>query len=718
MRDSVFKPNIEALQGWVDELQQYAAESPAQLEAKLPKIIEGLQVSLEELGVAEEQPRQQNEELAAVHRAVEEKPQYYKELFDFAPDGYLVTDTDGTIQEANRAAGALLSMAPDSLVGKSVLAFVAEPDRSTFYNQLPQLQTLQGAWEWSVCLQPWEGAPFYGAITVTAARNRQGALVALRWLIRDTSGWVETAEALRESEKKYRLLFEESRDAIYINTREGKIVSVNRATLNLFGYTKAELIGMDIRKLYVHPEDRGKFQQEIERKESVRDYELKLRKNNGTEMDCRVTSTVRRASDGRVLGYQGIIRDITEQVKAERAIRESEQRFHQLAENIREVFWLTSLDGSQVYFISPTYEEIWGRTCESLIAQPESWLDAVHPAHRENAIANFEKQKRGEFVENEYRIVRPDGSIRWIQSHVFPVRNEEGGIYRLAGSAQDITKRKQAEELADAQQQQLIQADKMASLGILVSGVAHEINNPNNFIVINADILSMAWKNIMPILQQYYEENGDFILAGMHYTRAHEKIGQLISGISEGAERIGKIAKTLRDFARQDMGDLNQHVHVNSVVESAIVIVKNLIKKSTDCFSIDAGKSLPTVRGNPQQLEQIVINLITNSCHAIQSRRKSLVVSTSYNKGLDRIIIKVRDEGEGIPPENLHHIIEPFFTTKRHAGGTGLGLAVSYNIVKNHGGDLNFTSKVGQGTTATITLPVSHHLTFETEVNL
>ena len=267
-----------------------------------------------------------------------------------------------------------------------------------------------------------------------------------------------------------------------------------------------------------------------------------------------------------------------------------------------------------------------------------------------------------------------------------------------------------------SQQEQLIQAAKMASLGILVSGVAHEINNPNNFIVLNGEILDMAWQNVMPILEKYYQENGDFLLAGMPYTQARAQIGQLISGILEGATRIGKIVETLRDFVRQDTGDLDQPVDVNSVIESAIVIMSNLIQKSTDRFSVELVENLPKIRGNPQQLEQVIINLITNSCQAIRAPQECLVVSTSYNKRSDRIIITILDEGEGVPPENLNHIIEPFFTTKGDEGGTGLGLSVSYGIVKNHGGNLHFTSKGGKGTIATVTLPSSHHLTSETEV--
>ncbi len=705
MRQSDFNHKLKALQQRVAELRQRTTKVPAQLEQLLPEALDELHNTLEELHVADEELRAQMER------------QRYLDLFKFAPDGYLVTDAAGTIQEANRAGAALLAVDTDDLVDKPLVVFVAEADRQTFHTLLNRITQLQQVHEWNLRLQPRAGAPFYAAIKVAAVRDPHGGGLGLRWLIRDTTGWVETVDALKASEKKYRLLFGESRDAIYINTREGKILDANRAALDLFGYAREELIGMNVRKLYVHPEDRAVFQWKIERKGSVRDYEMKLRKKDGTEMDCLLTSTARRAADESILGYQGIIRDITEQIKAEKALHESEGRFRQLAENIREVFWLSSLDRSEVYFISPAYEEIWGRSRENLIAQPESWLDAIHPADRDGVFANFEKQKRGEVVEHEYRIVRPNGAIRWIQAQVFPVRDEAGEIYRLAGSAQDITKRKQAEELAELQQQQLIQADKMASLGILVSGVAHEINNPNNFIMLNGEILSMAWQNVMPILQKYYQENGDFLLAGMPYTRAHEKIGQLISGISEGAARIGKIVETLRGFARQDTGDLDQQVDVNSVIESAIVIVSNLIKKSTHRFSVELVENLPKIRGNPQQLEQVIINLITNSCQAIRAPQKRLVVSTSYNKRSDRIIIRVLDEGEGIPPENLNHIIEPFFTTKRDEGGTGLGLSVSYNIVKNHGGNLHFTSRFGKGTAATITLPSSHHLTFETEVN-
>ena len=715
MKQSDFSHKLKVLQQRVEVLRQRTTNGPAQLEQLLSETLDELHNTLAELHVVDEERRAQNEKLISTRQIAEMERQRYLDLFNFAPGAYLVTDAAGTIQEANRAVAALLAVDTDELVDKSLADFVAEADRHTFHTVLNRMTQLQQAEEWNLRLQPRAGVPFYTAIKVATVPNPPGGL-SICWLIHDISGWVETADALKVSEEKYRRLFSESRDAIYINARTGKILDANQAALDLFGYPKDELIGMNIRKLYVQPEDREAFQREIERKGSVRDYEMKLRKKDGTEMDCLVTSTARRAADGRVLGYQGIIRDITERIAAEKALHETEARFRQLAENIREVFWLSSLDGSEIYFINPAYEVIWGCSRQRLIAAPESWLDTIHPADRDRVFANFEKQKHGEVVEHEYRIVRPDGSIRWIQAQAFPVRDEAGEIYRSAGSAQDITQRKQAEQLAALQQQQLVQADKMASLGILVSGVAHEINNPNNFIVLNGEILATAWQNVMPILEKYYQENGDFLLAGMPYTQARAKIGQLIAGILEGATRIGKIVETLRDFARQDTGDLDQLVDVNSVIESAIVIMSNLIQKSTDRFSVELVENLPKIRGNPQQLEQVIINLITNSCQAIRAPQECLVVSTSYNKRSDRIIITILDEGEGVPPENLNRIIEPFFTTKQDEGGTGLGLSVSYGIVKNHGGTLHFTSRGGKGTIATVTLPSSHHLTSETEV--
>ncbi len=246
----------------------------------------------------------------------------------------------------------------------------------------------------------------------------------------------------------------------------------------------------------------------------------------------------------------------------------------------------------------------------------------------------------------------------------------------------------------------------MATLGILVSGIAHEINNPLNFILLNARIASRVWNEITPILQEYFETRGDFALAGMPYTKAHERIGQLISGISEGAARIEKIVTGLKNFSRQDQGDLNQPVEINAVVESALVIVADLVKKSTHHFTADYGKNLPPIRGNYQQLEQVIINLITNSCQALADKDRKISVSTSLEEQDHCLRILIIDEGEGISAENMKHVLDPFFTTKRNSGGTGLGLSISYNIIKNHGGTLRLISKPGEGTRAEITLPL------------
>ncbi len=646
--------------------------------------------------------------------SLEQSGRTYYDLYDNAPDMFVFVDAKtANIIRCNQTVVQTLGYTREEIIGHSIFERYhpdCVEDAHKVFQSFVETGEVHDA---ELVLKRKDGTKVDVSLNVSSVRDEEGNVLYGRSVWRNITRHKRAVKALRRSETRYRTLFGESRDAVYMNTREGKILDINQAGVDLLGYPRDELIGMNVRRLYVQPEERSVFQREIERQGSVRDYELKFRRNDGTQIDCLVTSTVRRAADGTVLGYQGIIRDITEQMKAEKALYESEQRFRQLAENLREVFWLSSLDSRQIYFINPAYEEIWGRSRESLISQPESWLETIHPEDREEVLANLEKQSRGEFVEYEYRIVRPDGEIRWIEANVFPVRNEKGEVYRCAGSAQEITKRKRAEALAESQQQQLIQADKMASLGILVSGVAHEINNPNNFIMLNGEILSMAWQNVMPILQKYYEENGDFLLAGMPYTRAHQKIDQLISGISEGATRIGKIVEALGGFARQDAGDLDQTVDPNAVVESAMVIVNNLIKKSTHQPSVELEEDLPQIRGNPQQLEQVIINLITNSCQALESPQKSLFVSTSYNETSDLITIRVRDEGEGIPPENLNHIIEPFFTTKRDTGGTGLGLSVSYNIVKNHGGHLHFTSRFGKGTTATVMLPVSRRVMLE-----
>ncbi len=250
----------------------------------------------------------------------------------------------------------------------------------------------------------------------------------------------------------------------------------------------------------------------------------------------------------------------------------------------------------------------------------------------------------------------------------------------------------------------------MASLGILVSGIAHEINNPNNFILLNAQLFQKIWKDITPILDQYYKDNGDFVLAGMLFSRAKEKIAQSLDGILKGSDRIKMITKSLTEYSKADSGKLNEKVDVNKVVEMAVLITGNLIKKSTKNFLVEYGSELPYVKGNSQQLEQVVINLINNACQSLKDDDAKIKVMTYYNAERKKVRIKVEDEGVGIKESDLKYITDPFFTTKRNLGGTGLGLSVSYNIVKSHGGTILFNSEPGKGTSVRVSFPVNHEM--------
>ncbi|MCP4676106.1 MAG: hypothetical protein GY854_11485 [Deltaproteobacteria bacterium] len=278
----------------------------------------------------------------------------------------------------------------------------------------------------------------------------------------------------------------------------------------------------------------------------------------------------------------------------------------------------------------------------------------------------------------------------------------------IAKNIEEIIARKHAENQTKLQQQQLIQLDKLAAMGTLISGVAHEINNPNNFVMLNTPLLEEVFESALPILDTYYTQNGDFLLGGLQYSEMREKVPLLFSGILEGSKRIKSIVNGLKDFARIEVPDQKQLVNINEIIISALRLIDNLIRKSTKNPSVAYGKELPELHGSFQRLEQVIVNLVQNACESLQDREREIYISTRYAPEARSVVVTVSDEGVGIPTDTLPRIMDPFFTTKRQMSGTGLGLSVSSGIVKDHGGELSFESELGKGTKATLTLPVAY----------
>lgn len=271
--------------------------------------------------------------------------------------------------------------------------------------------------------------------------------------------------------------------------------------------------------------------------------------------------------------------------------------------------------------------------------------------------------------------------------------------------ALEVTERKRALDELKLHQDKLIQADKMASLGILVAGVAHEINNPNGLILLNMPILKEVYQDAEEVLEDRYLNQGDFTLGGLPYSRMRDEVPHLLEEMQEGAYRIKRIVEELKNFARQDNSAATESVHFNAVVQAAVRLVDSSLRASTNRFEAQYAPSLPPVPGNAQRIEQVVVNLILNACQALPDMEHGIILTTLHDQAAGTVVLKLIDEGLGIAPEHIPHLTDPFFTTRRESGGTGLGLSVSATIVKEHNGTLEFESTRGVGTTVTLTLP-------------
>ena len=253
--------------------------------------------------------------------------------------------------------------------------------------------------------------------------------------------------------------------------------------------------------------------------------------------------------------------------------------------------------------------------------------------------------------------------------------------------------------------EQLVQADKLVTLGTLSAGVAHEINSPNQNILTNIGLLKKYCEHTQPILDKHFAQFGDFRLNGVTYLKYKERLPDMLNAIRDSSNRISLIVSDLGDFARYKSAQQSYGVDLNDVVNSATGLARNMLKKSTHKFTKRLSDEIPSIRGNSQRLEQVVVNLIINSCQALPDQSKSITISTTHDVHEKVNVLCVEDQGEGITKDDMKRIFDPFFTTRRKEGGTGLGLAISRSIVEAHGGTIQYVSKPGNGTKAIIKLP-------------
>lgn len=397
----------------------------------------------------------------------------------------------------------------------------------------------------------------------------------------------------------------------------------------------------------------------------------------------------------KVVGAVVSIRDITERRQMEEDLRESQTLLTTVTNTIEDVVWITDWRDQRVLFASPAYEKIWGRPLAQLYQNSRDWIDAVHPEDRVSAEVSFETLDQHERFDEEYRIVRPDGSVRWIQDRAYPLRDRSGGVYQVVGIAQDITERKQAEETRRKLETQLRHAQKMQAVGQLAAGVAHDINSLFMVILGNAEL---AQANL---------QRGD--------REALQRTASGLDQIQAAVERGKSVIQKLLTFGRArprnicptNFGDLIAELNqMLSGLSSEDIIVD--VSSAPDLKGCDVDASL---------IEQVVMNLVLNARDAIPDRGTItvraenvvlngavLATHSKLNPGA-YVMLSVSDTGVGMDSETVERIFEPFFSTKPMDKGAGLGLSIVYGIVEQAGGHISVESAPGKGTTFRLYFP-------------
>ncbi len=491
----------------------------------------------------------------------------------------------------------------------------------------------------------------------------------------------KSGRALPESDAQFRLLFEHSPDAIFLEDLDGNVLDVNDAACRLHGRSREELVGMNVLEL-VPPALRDRVRHDP--RALMLDYDQKIESESlhadGHSIPVEICAK-RIEYEGRPAALLNV-RDISGRLQVEKELRETESKYRRLVEQLPAITYLAGFGDGRWSYVSPQIETLLGFSVVEWTAEQCPWLNQVHSDDRAQVLAAEELCcKTGEEFAAEYRILARDGRVVWFSDHAVVVRDETGQPRHFHGVMFDITGRKVLEE-------QLAQAHKMDAVGRLAGGVAHDFNN----------ILTAILGYSELILRR---ANGD------------EQIRDNAQEVQKAANRAASLTKQMLAFSRKQ-AVLPQVIDLNAVVAEMNKMLRRLITEAIH-LEVRADSALGRVKADPGQIQQVVMNLAVNARDAM-AQGGTLTIETA-NVMLDEryirqhadattgehVLLAVSDTGAGMTDEVRAHLFEPFFTTK--GLGTGLGLATCYGIVKQSGGHINVYSEVGRGTTLKVYLP-------------
>jgi PAS domain S-box-containing protein len=438
-----------------------------------------------------------------------------------------------------------------------------------------------------------------------------------------------------------------------------------------------------------------------------RRFEITAIRRDGSEFPVELTISPIQLGDR--FFFAGFIHDITNRMRREEELRLTRERFDLAVRGSNDGIWDWDVRTNEVYF-SPRWKSMIGYADDEISNNFDEWASRLHPDERESALASVDAylQHRAPVYELEHRLRHKDGSYRWILARGLALWDADGEPYRMAGSHTDVTIRKEAERT-------LVQQEKLAALGQMVAGVAHEINNPLSFVSNNVAVLQRDVSAMRELLLGYMQL--DPIITQHDPTRAQElkdiadhfdvaytlpNLEELMIRSRDGLKRIQQIVKDLRDFARLDTSDMHE-MDLNEGVESTVNIIRGRARKKQVTLESCLGE-IPTVTCYPAKINQVIMNLLANAIDACDSGGQVTVTTRRVD---DAVEVAVADNGIGIDPAIRDKIFDPFFTTKPPGEGTGLGLSISYGIIQDHHGSIGIESEKGKGSTFTVRLPTN-----------